>query len=808
MKREVKRQMYLCYGQPAGMNYFGWENEALPLGNGHIGAKVFGAEKCELISFNEKTLWSGGCDVEGYNGGVKNPDGGKAMKEIQSLLAKNDIKSATKKMSELEGDFTGFGAFQAFGSLYIDFSDKSASDKYIRDLDLDTASAMVTYNQGEVNFVRHYFVSYPQNAFVGRIETKDGKGTFSFDSYFVSEQKATPKSEDSAIICEGTVHENKGINGSDGADKNNMRHACFIKFILKDGTCECKDGHVLVKDTTSVVIIASFATDYINNYPVFSDGSDPLEKAKACVEKASKKTFGALYKEHLEDYQALYNRVKFTLNEEDPMQPTDYMLKRFSKRGEYKRSLVTTLFQYGRYLLISSSRPGTLPANLQGIWNAQNNPKWQSDYHFNINTQMNYWCAFTANLKETSLPYIDFINSLRKPGRVVANKTMGIGENNADGTPNYEKPTGWVIHTMVNPLGFVAPGFGWRWGWAPVNGAFALQNCYEYYLFTKDIQKLKDDIYPAMQEYALLWSQLLVKDEKTGRNVVSPCFSPEQGPVSAGGTYEQSIVYNLFYTVIEASKTLANAGYESEVDTQLIEKLEELLPTLKPYAIGKHGQLLEWEKEDTFSRSGRKEGIQKHHRHISHLLGIYPFNHIKKDDFVLRRGAEISLEKRGIKTTGWALAQRLLTYARLEKGDKCDEIIEQMLKTMILKNLFGNHPPFQIDCNFGFTAGVCEMLLQSQEEYIKVLPALPCEWRSGSISGIMARGNFELSLRWKDGVLKQGTIKSNLGEKCSLFYDGKIIIVTDENGAEIETEYDDKGITSFKTEKGKTYSFS
>lgn len=799
--------MYLCYGQPASMNYFGWENEALPLGNGKIGAKVFGGDKCELISFNEKTLWSGGSDVDGYTDGIANPDGGKSMREISALLMKGDVKAATKRMSELNGNDIGFGGYQAFGSLYIDFSDKTASDKYLRDLDLDSASAMVTYNKGKTNFIHHYFVSYPANVFVGRIEAKEGDA-FDFDAYFVSEQKATPKSENCTITCEGTVHENKGINGADGKDKNNMRHACMIRFILKDGTAECKNGHVIVKDTTSVVIIASFATDYINSFPVFSDGSDPLEKARKCVDAAAEKSFGVLYNEHLKDYQALYNRVKFSLGEDDPQQTTDYMLKRFSKRGEYKRALITTLFQYGRYLLISSSRDGSLPANLQGIWNAQNHPKWQSDYHFNINIEMNYWPAFTANLHETAEPYLQYINSLRKPGRIVANKTMGIGENKADGTPDYEKPTGWVVHTMVNPLGFVAPGFDWRWGWAPVNAAFALQNCYEYFLFTRDTDKLKNDIYPAMEEAALLWSQLLIKDEKTGRNVVAPCFSPEHGPVSAGGTYEQSIVYNLFYTVIEAAETLTENGYGDGVNAELIEKLKELLPTLKPYAIGKNGQILEWEKEGSFSASGRKEGVQRHHRHISHLLGLYPFNQITRDDFVLKRGAEKSLEKRGIKTTGWALAQRLLSYARLENGDKCDDIIEQMLKTMILKNLFGNHPPFQIDCNFGFTAGVCEMLLQSHCGYIKLLPALPFDWPMGEVSGIMARGGFEFALTWDRGRLKEGNVKSLLGGKCSLYYDGKIIIVTDENGNELETVYDEKGITSFETEKGKTYKFS
>ncbi|MGN1418672.1 MAG: glycosyl hydrolase family 95 catalytic domain-containing protein [Acutalibacteraceae bacterium] len=802
--------MFLCYDQEANMSYFGWENEALPLGNGKIGAKVFGGAQCELIAFNEKTLWSGGKDVEGFNYGISNADGGKKMKEIQQLLFRGKEKEAAIQMKGLEGNHTGFGAYQAFGSLYLNFGEKSGSENYIRDLDLDSASAMVTYKKGKVTFTRHYFVSYPDNVFVGRIESEGENNVFDIDAYFISEQKGIPYSEDDSIYCAGTVNANDGVNANPGKDKNNMKYACMIKFIAKDGAVEATDdGHISIKGTTSVVVIASFATDYQNNFPVFCDGSDPLEKVKNTVNAASQKTFSELYRTHLADYRELYNRVSFTLGEDQSGVTTDVMLKRFDKRGEYKRNLITTLFQYGRYLLIASSRDGSLPANLQGIWNAKNNPIWQSDYHFNINTQMNYWPAYTANLSETAKPYIDFVNSLRKPGRIVANETMGIGEKTADGKPDYEKPTGWVVHTMVNPLGMVAPGFSWRWGWAPVNGAWATDGMFEYYRFTKDITMLKDEIYPAMEEAALLWSQLLVEDKKSQRLVVSPCFSPEHGPVSMGGTYEQSIVYALFDNTEKAASELKNAGFESCVNEKLIETISEQKKRLKPYSTGKWGQILEWQNEDTFFRRGFfGKGVQKHHRHISHLLGLYPFSIITKDDHILEKGAKISLNDRGIKTTGWALSHRLSCYARLCDGEKCDEIIEQTLKKMILKNLFGNHPPFQIDCNFGFTAGVCEMLVQSHCDYIRILPALPKEWHMGEFKGLMARGNFELCASWKDGKLKSGTVKSNLGGKCSLYYDGKIMLVTDEDGNEIEVNYDEKGISTFETQKGKTYNFS
>lgn len=792
--------MFLCYGEPATMNYFGWENEALPLGNGKIGVKVFGGVDTELLFFNEKTLWSGGKDVEGFNYGISNADNGKAMHEIQELLKKGDVKKATKKMSSLEGNHTGFGAYQPFGSLYMSFNLDGGTDNYVRDLDLDTASAMVTYRKNKAVITRHYFVSYPDNVFVGRIECKDG--TFGLDAYFVSEQKAESVAEKNEIRVSGTVNANNGINAEPGADKNNMKHGGVFRFIPKDGTMEINDDHVTVKDCSSLVIVASLATDYKNEFPSYCDGSDPVKTATSFVNKASLKSFGDLYRTHLDDYRTYYNRVKFTLGEEESAIATDSMLKAFSRRNEYKRNLVTLLFQYGRYLLIASSRDGSLPSNLQGIWNAKSQPAWCSDYHFNINTQMNYWPAFVSNLSEMTAPLVDFVDSLRVSGRLVAAKTMGIGTGE-----DLTVPSGWVCHTMVSPLGMVAPGYSWRWGWAPVNGAWVSTQLMEHYYFNQDAKYLAEKIYPIMEESALLWSQLLVEGAD-GRMVVSPCFSPEHGPVSEGGTYEQSIVYNLFKHTIKASKILFGAGYGSSINTGLIEKITELAEQMKPYAMGADRQLKEWANEDSFSRKGKKEGVEKNHRHLSHLLGLYPFDDITKEEHVYRRAARTSLIERGKKGPAWALTHRTLCYARLEMGDVCDDLLEKMLKKSFLKNLFSNHPPFQIDGNFGFTAAVCEMLLQSHEDFIRILPALPKSWHMGEIEGLRARGGFEFSLKWDNAKLKSGTVKSLNGNICRLFHDGKIILVEDENGNEIEVDYNETGVSSFPTEKGKVYKIS
>ena len=801
--------MFLCYNAPANMSYFGWENEALPLGNGKIGAKVFGGKGCELIQFNEKTLWSGGSDVEGFNFGISDTSKGKNFREVQKALESGNAKQAAILMEKLQGNHVGFGSYQAFGNLYLNFGNDSG-ENYVRDLDLSSASAMVSFKQNKASHVRHYFVSYPDNVFVGRIACEEKDKTpvpISADAYLDSEQNGTIKSEGDTILLFGTVNDNKGIGAKDGKNKNSMKYGCAVKFITQGGTVSAEsNGHVKIENAESILIIMSLATNYKNDYPHYFSDEDPLEKAVEAVNKAAKKTFGELYRTHLADYRALFDRVKFSLGEEESTLPTDYMLSRFGKKGEFRRSLITLLFQYGRYLLIASSRDGSLPANLQGIWNAKNNPPWECDYHLNINLQMNYMPAFTTNLAETALPYIDFINSLKKPGRVAAYNSFGIGECKKDGNVDYTKPTGWVCHTMVSPLGMVAPGYEWRWGWAPANGAWAAFQMGEYFSFTGDTDKLEKDIYPAMEETALLWSQLLIPEKGTDRLIVSPCYSAEHGPVSSGGTFEQSIIYALFDSVIKFAAVLKDSGRERAVNAELIEKLKYQLEKLQPYSKTKRGFIKEWVDEDSFAFRGKLLGVQKQHRHISHLLGLYPFEQITDETPQLQAAASASLDDRGIKTTGWALAHRLLCRARLGEGEKCGEIIAQILKTTILKNLWGTHPPFQIDGNFGFTAGVAEMLLQSHGGVIKILPAIPKDWRNGEFSGLVARGNFVVSAVWKDGRIKEGTIESRLGGKCRLYLDGKVAIIEDENKNELPVKFEN-GVSEFMTEKGKAYSF-
>ena len=811
--------MYLCYNTPANMSYFGWENEALPLGNGKIGCKVFGDPQCELLSLNEKTLWSGGPGTPQWHGGVKNSDGGAAYRRVRDLLLNGKLKQAQSDMTALQGDEDGSGDYQSFGSLYLQFDELGATDRYVRDLELDSASAMVNFRVGKAVFSRHYFVSYPDNVLVGRLEAAWHKPeeeeedapppTFSFDAYFVSEQKGVPSAQDQTILLEGTVQANRGVNAAPGEDANGMRYGAAIRFIAKDGTVTAtENGHIRVENTSSVVLLVSLATDYQNAYPVFCDGSDPLrDKALPAVEAASQQTFGQLYRTHLDDYRPLFRAVDFTLGEEQGAHPVDFMLKRFDKKGEFKRQLITLLFQYGRYLLLASSREGTLPANLQGIWNAKNNPPWRADYHININLQMNYWPAYVAGVAAAAGPFRDYVASLRKPGRLVAAKTLGIGAADAPESPALEQPTGWVAHTQTGPLGMCGPGSDWHWGWEPTNGAWAAVQMFDAYAFDHDLAALKETIYPTMEESARLFSQLLCEDPNSGRLVNAPGCSPEQGPATAGCTYDQTILYALFDAVIEAAGVMEAHGCGDQVDYALVETLKAQKERLRPLQIGKRGQLKEWFDEDSFPRGGRGFGIDKLHRHISHLLGLYPFSVIDDNTPELQKAAQVSLRGRGDKTTGWAMAHRLCCWARLRDGAQCDAMIATILKTAIMKNLFGTHPPFQIDGNFGFTAGVAEMLLQSHNGLIRLLPALPKDWRVGSIQGLHARGHITVGMTWDIGRLKEGTLCAHDGGLVRLLYDGKIILVQDANGEEVETVFEN-GVTSFEAKPGEIYTFS
>lgn len=786
----------LWYETASEESHDGWEGEALPIGNGYMGAKIFGGAANEHLQFNEKTLWTGGPEIEGYNGGNSNPDGNAARLEAQKLLAEGKLEEATKAMEALNGNDVGYGGYQNFGELYIDSENIGKTSGYIRDLDLETAVSSVSFQSGDTQFKREYFASYPDHVIVAKMSASAEK-SLSFKVHMQSAQGGDITVNGNTIIMQGSP---TGLqeDGTPDQNANTLKYASVLK-IATDGTISSDQSTITVKNADSAVLYLSAATDFAYDYPEYRSGIDPLKAAEESVNAAMEKGYEAVLAAHLKDYQALFGRVALDIGQTASLLPTDKLLLNYGRTEEGRASLEALYFQYGRYLLIASSRDGSLPANLQGVWNDMNHAPWNSDYHINVNLQMNYWPAFSTNLAETASPLLDYVNGLREPGRITANDYMGIGENLPDGTPDPSKATGWVAHTETSPFGITGPGRDWRWGWSPAAGAWLTQNTYDAFAFTHNYKLLAEEIYPAMEEAALLWSQALIYDEKTDRLVSSPSFSPEQGPVSAGNTYEQELIWQLYTNTIEAAEALKANGYADMVNSALIAKIKEQLPQLKPLAVGDEGQIKEWANEDEWKGNGyRQFNIEKHHRHISHLLGLYPGNHITELTPAFQEAAKVSLNIRGDGGTGWAKAQKICAWARLLDGEHSYKMVQEILKESTLPNLWDTHPPFQIDGNFGATAGIAEMLLQSHTGYLSLLPALPEAWNTGSVKGLCARGGFTVNMKWENGKATDVTITATANGEC------KLKTNQFQSVDHAESTYQD-GFLTFTAEKGVQY---
>ncbi len=765
-----------------------WQQNTLSVGNGMLGGSIYGEIFNERVIFNEKTLWKGGPSPKrpNYNGGnlTEKDENGKSVNdyylEVKRLFKEGKDNEASLLCDKLVGLTDGYGSYQCWGEIDIKMhhSFKKVSN-YKRYLSLDDAIAGVEYSSGENNFSREYFASYPDKVFVIKFSAQ-GSEDLSMDISFPSAHGGASEANGNTIRTYGKLED------------NDLQYYSRLD-VLTNGKVLAQNDLLSVSGTQNVVIILSVATDYSPVYPHYRTGESQEQlhaKVDELLEKAKAKGFEKLKADHIADYTSLYKRVKFDLGGVQPNLTTDKLLKKYRRgfiKTTEKRYIEQLLFNYGRYLTIATSRStDILPSNLQGIWNNRDNPPWASDYHMNVNLQMNYWPTYNTNLAECALPLVDYVDSLRAPGRVTAKTYMGIASEK-------DEENGFVFHTQNTPFGWTCPGWEFSWGWSPAATAWILQNVYDYYEYTCDKKFLEQKIYPMLREASLYFKSVLVEDKKTGRLVTVPAYSPEHGPRTMGNTYEQSLIWQLFNDTIEAANILGKDG-------EFAGELQNAIEKLNPIEIGESGQIKEWYCETKLGQIG-----QTHHRHLSHMLGLFPgdlFNKEEHPEWI--KAAVVSLNKRVDKSTGWAMGQRINTWARIGDGDRAYKLITQLFKSGLYSNLWDAHPPFQIDGNFGYTAGVTEMLMQSNLGYIELLPALPAEWSSGEISGIVARGNFEISMQWQDCKLTKVSLKSRNGGVCAIKLVTTNVSITDSQGNQISHKVEN-GKAIFDTICGMTY---
>jgi alpha-L-fucosidase 2 len=775
---EDSRDLRLWYTQPAQK----W-TEALPIGNGHMGAMVFGGTASERIQFNEDTLWRGKPHDYVRKGA------GDQLVEIRRLIFEGKAGEAGKLAKEKAiSDPVRQLPYQPLGDLRLIFPGHERVTDYRRELDLDSAIATTTYCVGNVEFKREAFASYPDRVIVVRLTaSKPGQINFKLrmdsphqDSLAAHVPVKVVRSSAFGGIYVSLIVTNI-VGGKEHIEQSSSEffltgkvQADGITFasrvrVIANGGCTASDyGSITVSDADSVTLLLVARTSFKN----FEDISgDPAKLCAQDLKRIEKKSYEHLRATHIADHQKLFLRVSLDLGHTPAADlPTDERINRLKKDGLASDPALAALhMQYGRYLLIASSRPGSQPANLQGVWNEEMNPPWESKYTLNINAEMNYWPAEVGNLSECHEPFFDMIDDLSVTGARAAKKQYGA--------------RGWVVHHNTDLWRGAAPINNVDGFW-PTGGAWLCHHLWEHYLFTGDKKFLKQRANPVMKSASQFFVDLLVKDPKTGYLVTCPSHSPEQTPpnrplFAPGPTMDNQLIRALFTYTIEAAEILGT-------DRKFAKQLAELRAQLPPNLVGKHGQLQEW-LEDW-------DAPNNNHRHMSPLWGLYPGWDITPADAKIYDAAKLLLKWRGEGSTGWSYAWRMPLWARVGDGDFAFRQFQGLLQKRTLPNLFDLCGPFQIDGNFGASAGVMEMLLQSHRmekrnandkiRTIELLPALPKAWSNGSVKGLCTRGGFEVDIEWKDGALTKAVIHSKLGNSCRVCCSGREIELSTKRGAE------------------------